>query len=84
MLETKIIDIDSVLENPSDYLQEIQDYASMFCHPPIFRSMLVVFLNGEIVTIADDDMAPEDANFGRNLKWIASLLLQVYELGTKG
>ena len=35
------------------------------------------------IMVVSDYMEPEDATFFRDLKWVAELLIEVYELGKK-
>ena len=46
-----------------------------------FSNFMIVKHGDETINVVNDYMEPEDATFIRDLKWIAELLGEVYELG---
>ena len=46
-----------------------------------YGTYLIIRRDGEIIFIDNDCMEPEDATFGRDLKWVKEMLLAVYDIG---
>ncbi len=60
----------------SDEMKEAYDITS-----DDFSNFMIVKHGDETISVVGDYMEPEDATFTRNLKWVAELLDEVYELG---
>lgn len=46
-----------------------------------YSNFMIVKHGDETIRVVNDYMEPEDATFTRDLKWIAELLTEAYELG---
>ena len=46
-----------------------------------WHSYLLVYHNDKLITVESSEMEPEDVSFGRDLKWVPTLLHRVYALG---
>jgi len=60
----------------SDEMKDIYDVVYDDC-----SNYMIVTHGDEIISVVNDYMEPEDTTFTRDLKWVAELLREVYELG---
>lgn len=71
-LSIEVIDAQDLSDEMKDTYDVEYDDCSNF---------MIVKHGDEIISVVNDYMEPEDAIFTRDLRWIAELLGEVYELG---
>ena len=78
MIDVKIISFDDLTESQKE---EVPDNG---CGKEYANYLLLTDKKGHYCGLWSDAMEPEDATFGRDLKWIKDLLIDVYKMGETG